>query len=207
MSMYITRAQLKEALGITDATDDGALDSAIARASAAIDGHLSTVRPGYVGFAGSSNARHAVGSNSRTYLGNGSDTLFIDDASSIASVADEDGTPVVSTAYHTEPFNTAPKRYLTYVAADWPSTSAQHWVEGEAYVVTGYFGLDTVPDDIAQAALAIAVIYWRRAQSGEPAAVAPVGMAAGTIRYGDPDVALILSGLDAEWSIPGVWGA
>ena len=91
MSQYVTVEQLKEQIGIrglaADTVDDAALQSATIRASALVDAHLDAVRPGYVGFAASSNARSSVGSNTRDYDGTGTDTLFIDDASSVATVS------------------------------------------------------------------------------------------------------------------------
>ena len=72
--------------------------------------------------------------------------------------------------------------------------------------MTGYAGVDHVPSDIEQTTLAIAILYWRRYQQGEPEpATRPAGVR-GFIES-DPEVEGILwSGLSG-WVSPGVWGA
>ena len=221
MSSYITLAQLKEATGFptpyTDITDDGALNSCIVRSSAHVDEYLRTNRPGYVGFAASSNAHSAsLGSNTRSYDGSGDDTLFIDDAASVASVTVDD-VVVTSTAYTAWPYNEMPKRALIFNA---PTTSVHglttdRWTRGTGNVdVTAYFGLPTVPDEIAAVTLAVALVLWRRNQSREYAgssqALTSQRFSGGSGRVYqtivDPEIMACLSTLDAGWAVPGVWG-
>lgn len=200
MSEFISRAALKEALGIesTDTVDDGQLSNAIWRASALVDNHLSNIRPGWVGIAGSSNSRGSVGSNTRRYDGSGDDTLWIDDASSVASVTVDD-TAIASTAYETWPYNEGPIRGLVYIS---PTSSVRgltsaRWGRGTANVdVTGFFGLATVPEDIAQVTLALAILLWRRYQSGDPAPVVLNRPGGGT---GDAEVDDLLATLWPRW--------
>ena len=208
MSEFISRAALKAALGIesTDTVDDGQLSSAIWRASALVDNFLATIRPGWVGISGSSNSRASVGSNTRRYDGSGDDTLFIDDASSVASVAVDD-TTIDSTAYEAWPYNETPKRAIVYISP----TSSVHgltsakWGRGTANVsVTAFFGLDTVPDDIEQVALALAILLWRRYQSGDPAPVVLNRPDGGT---GDAEIDDMLSTLWPRWGRMWVGGA
>jgi len=211
MSSYIGLAALKEAIGLSgsasDAVDDGVLNSVIFRASAVVDNYLDAIRPGFVGFASGSNSRGAIGSNTRRYDGTGTDTLIIDDADSVASVTVDD-VAVASTAWEAWPYNETPKRMLIYVE---PTSSAygllaSNWTYGTGNVdVTGYFGIPTVPDDVAQATLALAVLYWRRYQSGDPTSgqiqqtsVAPTN---------DPEAMGILEALWPRWGRVGVWGA
>jgi len=116
---------------------------------------------------------------------------------------------VSSNSYRLWPYNENPKRAIIYAA---PTTSlhgltVDHWTIGTANVaVSGYAGLDHVPDDVEQTTLAIAIIYWRRYQQGNPdVAVTPSGIR-GFVES-DPEVeGLLWSGLSG-WISPGVWGA
>lgn len=199
MSQYVSLAALKLAIGDPDTVDDVVLSSAIIRASAMVDSYLSAVRPGYVGIAAGSNFVSAVGSNSRTYHGTGSDTLFIDDAMSVSSIV-IDGTAITSTAYVAEPLNSVPKRFLTYISPSTPfhGLGPSIWTRGTAnVVVTGYWGLNFVPDDVEQVALGLAVLIWGRYQQGKPVAFwGPT----------DPEAMAILANLDYGWRIETVRG-
>ena len=211
MSSYIGLAALKEALGDNsgDTVDDGALRSAIFRASALVDNYLSQIRPGWVGIAVGSNTRGSVGSNTRRYSGDGSDWLWIDDASSVASVTVDDSA-VTSTAWDLWPYNEVPKRAIVYVQ---PATSVRgltsaHWSIGTANVdVVGFFGLNDVPDDIAQVTLSLAILLWRRYQSGDPAPGPTTAMGGQGDVVNDPEIRGILEGLYPRWGIPWVGGA
>ena len=219
MSAYITLAQLREAVGLTDATDtrdDGVMRSCITRASAYVDEYLRQNRPGYVGFAASSNTHSAVGSNTRYYDGTGNDTLWVDDAASVASVT-VDSVTVSTDAWTTWPYNEIPKRAVIY---DQPTTSvyglvATRWTPGTANVaVTGYFGLPFVPDDVAQVSLSISLILWRRNQRADYEGTSGVlssqrfsGGSGRQFQYAiDPEIMSALQALDAGWAVGGVWG-
>lgn len=211
MSAYTSLAALKEAVGLkgaaSDDDDDGILTSIVYRASARVDGFLEQNRTGYVGFASSSNSRTAVGSNTRVYDGTGTDTLFIDDFQTVATVSVDEQT-VSSNSWRLWPYNESPKRALIYAE---PATSLRglivdHWTRGTANVgITGYAGLDHVPNDVEQTTISIAVIYWRRYQQGDQSVtVSPQGVR-GFIES-DPEVeGLLWSGLSG-WISPGVWG-
>jgi hypothetical protein len=213
MSSYVSLEALKEAVGLTgtaaaDTSDDGALQTVIFRAQARVDSYLALHRPGYVGIAAASNSRTAVGSNTRVYDGTGVDTLFIDDFTSVSSVA-VDGATVDATAYSVWPYNETPKRALIYNKAysPYPWLRNAHWTIGTANVaVTGYAGLNHVPADVEQTTLAVAIIYWHRYQRGEPEpAVTPRGSRGYDVD--DPEVeGILVSGLQG-WLLPGVWGA
>lgn len=211
MSSYIDLTALKEAVGITgaqnDTVDDGILRTVIFRASAAVDAFLEQNRAGYIGFASSSNSRTAVGSNTRVYDGTGTDTLFIDDATSVATVS-VDTVSVSSNSWRLWPYNDTPKRAILYAA---PANSLRgytndQWSYGTANIgVTGYFGLDHVPSDVEQTTLAIAIVYWRRYQQGEPEPVVRPAGAQGFV-MADPEVeGLLVTGL-AGWVSQGVYG-
>ena len=212
MSQYIGLAALKEALGLKgsadDTVDDGVLSSTIVRASAVIDGYLDAVRTRYVGFSAGSNSRSSVGSNTRTYDGSGDDTLWIDDAMSVSSVSLY-GTELVSTAYALWPYNESLKRAIILVQpySSWQGLSPAAWPRGTANVtVVGYFGLNTVPDDVAQAALALSILYWRRYQDGDPAPGPTTAMGGQGQIENDPEAKGILEALYPRWGVPGVWG-
>lgn len=203
MSAYVSVLQVKEAVGITgasnDTVDDSKLNSVVFRASAMVDSYLDAKRPGYVGFAAGSNSRSSVGSNTRLYHGTGTDTIFIDDAQSVASVT-VDANAVTSASWVAEPLNSVPKRYLTYVL---PFSSTQGllpsiWSRGTANVaVTAYFGISTVPDDVQQVTLALCVLMWQRYQDGLPPPTGP----------NDDEARAILEGLDWGWAQDMVAGA
>lgn len=206
---YVSVANLKAALGVIDATDDVPLLAAAERATATVDAYLGGIRRGYVGFAAASNARQSAGSNARTYDGTGDDTLFIDDASSIASVT-LDGTAV--TDYTAEPQNGIPKRMLTLNAPTsmYYGLTPGTWHRGTANVsVTGYWGLAEVPRDIEAVALALATLYWRRDQLGGKVdgGYGPTATIVGGAWVADAEARAILSTLDAGWGVPTVFGA
>jgi hypothetical protein len=207
---YVSVASIKSALGITDSTDDVALLAAAERATASVDAYLGTIRGGYVGFAAASNARQSAGSNTRTYDGTGDDTLFIDDADSIASVA-IGGTAIASTVYVAEPQNAKPKRWLTFVSLTTSGyTVSSSWARGNANVaVTGYWGLAAVPNDVVEVTLALATLYWRRMQVGGKAdgGYGPTGTLVAGAFIHDTEARAILSALDAGWAIPTLLGA
>jgi hypothetical protein len=206
---YVSVASFKSALGITDTTDDAQVLAAVERATATVDGYLSAARRGYVGFASASNARTSAGSNTRTYDGSGDAVLFIDDASSIASVT-LDGVAV--TDYVSEPQNSIPRRMLTLtlpLSTAWGLGPAR-WTVGTANVsVVGYWGLPDVPRDVEVVTLALAALYWRRDQLGgkADAGYGPTATVVGGEWIADAEARAILSGLDAGWAVPTVFGA
>ena len=212
MSAYVSLEALKEAVGLTgqanDTIDDSVLRTVIIRASGRVDGFLEQNRVGYVGFAASSNSRSAVGSNTRVYDGSGTATQFIDDFTNVSAVS-VDTVSVSSNSWRLWPYNETPKTAIIY---EEPSTSLRglivdHWTAGTANVaVTGYAGVDHVPSDVEQTSLAIAIIYWRRYQQGEPEPVVTPDGVRGAIES-DPEVeGLLRSGLSG-WVSFGVWGA
>lgn len=208
MSQYVTLGAVKAAVSITDTADDALLSTVIFRASAKVDSWLAKWRVGYVGFAASSNSRTGVGSNTRIYDGSGDGTLFIDDFASVASVA-VDGTTIPTTSYKVLPHNSTPKRWVQYIEPDWSRVGVtnDHFPTGTGNVtVTGYAGLDHVPDDVEQTTLAIALIYWRRYQQGEPEPVVKPDGSQGFI-VDDPEVEGILTSGLSGWVTLGVWGA
>ena len=211
MSAYCSLVALKEALGLKppgdDALDDGVLQSVIYRASGLVDEHLDAIRPGYVGFASSSNPRSSVGSNTRDYDGTGSDWLFIDDAQSISAVS-LDTVAVSSNSWRLWPYNEVPKRAIVYAlpaSSSWGLLQSL-WTTGTANVgVTGYWGLNTIPADVEQVTLQLAVLLWNRYQQGmsEPL----ISSASGGSVVIDAEVRAILMQLDAGWQVPYIGGA
>jgi len=208
MSQYISLAALKQAASIDDTVDDALLTSVIFRASGVVDGFLAKWRVGYVGFASSSNSRTGVGSNTRVYDGTGDDTLFIDDFQSVSAVS-VDATSISSNSWRLWPYNQTPKRAIIYAdpVMDRVGVTSDQWTEGTGNVaVTGYAGLDHVPDEVAQTTLAVAQIYWRRYQQGEPEpVVSPDGMVGFLVD--DAEVTGILTAGLSGWVQLGVWGA
>ena len=208
MSAYISLGALKQAASIDDTVDDALLTSVIFRASGVVDGFLAKWRVGYVGFASSSNSRTGVGSNTRVYDGTGTDTLFIDDFASVSAVS-VDSVSVSSNSWRLWPYNETPKRAIIYAE---PATSLRglttdHWSLGTANVaVTGYAGLAHIPNEVEQTTLAVALIYWRRYQQGEPEPqVSPDGVRGFLVD--DPEVDGILTAGLSGWVLLGVWGA
>jgi len=208
LSAYISLAALKQAASIDDTVDDALLTSVIFRASGVVDGFLAKWRVGYVGFASSSNSRTGVGSNTRVYDGDGTDTLFIDDFTSVSAVS-VDTVSVTSNSWRLWPYNDTPKRAIIYAlpASSVHGLTTDHWTIGTANIaVTGYAGLNHVPNEVEQTTLAVALIYWRRYQQGEPqATVSPDGMTGFLVD--DPEVDGILTAGLSGWVNLGVWGA
>lgn len=219
MSQYVSLAQIKLALGITDTVDDGRLTEVTKRASELVDAYLSAIRPGYVGFGSvSSNARSAVGSNTRVYDGTGDDTLFIDDAETVVSVA-VDTVAVTSNSWRLWPYNETPKRAIIYAqpVVDRVGLVQDTWSRGTANVsVHAFWGMSTVPDDIVAVTLAVANILWRRQQIGKDEQAPSTALSVQRFSQGagraaqfvaDPEILSALSALDHGWRIEGVWGA
>lgn len=218
MSAYIDLGTLKTALSLAgdDTTDDALLQSTIFRASDVVDGYLAQIRPGYVGFAASSNSRSSAGSNTRYYDGTGDEWLWIDDVTSVSSVTVDD-TAIDMADVVLWPYNQTPKRAIVYKDPAPPiiGRSTGAWSLGTRNIaVTGYFGHNSIPNDIVHATLSIAVLYWRRYQSGafEPLIAANESMEGRALVRAfaittDPEVMGILSALDGSWAMPGVYGA
>ena len=211
MSAYISLGALKQAASIDDTEDDALLTSVIFRASGVVDGFLAKWRVGYVGFASSSNSRTGVGSNTRVYDGTGTDTLFIDDFASVSAVS-VDTTSVSSNSWRLWPYNSTPKRAIIYAdpVMDRIGVTSDQWTIGTANVaVTGYAGLDHVPNEVEQTTLAVALIYWRRYQQGEPEPAVTRQDVSGVQGFlvDDPEINGILTAGLAGWVQLGVWGA
>ena len=145
------------------------------------------------------------------YGGPGEDAFFIDDFQSVSAVS-VDTTSVSSNSWRLWPYNETPKRAIIYeaVTPDIVGRAPSHWARGTANIaVSGYAGLDHIPDDVGQTTLAVALIYWRRYQQGEPEPAVTRQDVSGVIGYlvQDPEVdGILASGLDG-WIVPGVWGA
>lgn len=223
--MYASLGQIRQAIGLdasasaTDTVDDPILTSCLVRASGKVDSWLTLHRPGYVGISTSSNARSAVGSNTRTYDGTGTDTLFIDDATSVSSIT-VFGQSIDSTSYSLWPYNDRVKRAVIYnKPLTYPMRGLYpgHWWEGTGNVsVTGFFGWPEVPPEIEQAALAVALIFWHRYQRTGSQTVVNQTMGGGpdTSPRGvrgfivdDPEVEGLLQSALLGWAVPGVWGS
>lgn len=219
MSSYVTLGQLREAVGIdsaTDTTDDNRLRTAAFQASALVDEYLRSIRPGYVGFATSSNTRGSAGSNTRYYDGTGQEEIFIDDAETVSTVT-VDSTSIASTSWVPWPYNEVPKRSLRYVQ---PVSSTQGlttdiWTRGTRNIaVTAYWGLSFIPQDVYETTMALAIILWRRQQKGDYTGSAmPLNSQRFNAGAGrqfqfvvDPELQACLSALDAGWAVGGVWG-
>ena len=212
MSAYANLEALKATIGLTgdaaDTVDDNLLQSVIFRASGAVDAYLERNRTGYVGFAASSNSRSSVGSNTRVYDGTGHDTLFVDDLTNITGVS-VDTVSVSSNSWRLWPYNETPKRAIVYAdpAPGVYGIGYAVWSRGTANIgITGYWGVDHVPSDVEQTTLELAIVYWRRYQSGEPAPVVSPDGARGYVTF-DPEIQSILESGLSGWVNIGVWGA
>jgi len=187
---YVTLAELKAALRITDAVDDSLLNAAITSASAYVNNYCE--RSFVVGTA----------TTERRYVPTGRyDPLLIDDASAVAEVAideDVDGTfrtELRPLDYQLEPINP------TTGGIAYPYTSIRpiedgYWPmwQGRATVrVRGTFGWPAVPDAVKEATLLQASRLFTRLDS--PLGVAGFGdMGVMRVSFrGDPDVMMLLA--------------
>ena len=151
---YITTAELKDFLDITDADDDAVLDAIILSAQAAIDRYTKrTFEP-----SGPQGGHHTHNFTPlpRRYDGDLDDgnprmLWFNDDVSEILSVVNGNGVTIPSTEYVTRPLNQTP-----YYAIELKRSSAYAWTytgspEGAVQITGKYcFSLEA-PDDVKMA--------------------------------------------------------
>lgn len=186
---YVSLAELKAALRITDSVDDALLNSAIAAATAYVNNYCE--RTFTAGVAGQ-----------RFYIPRGRfDTLQIDDATAITQVAiDDDLDLSYSEVLNAIDFQPEPLNVTTGGIA-YPFTSIRpvedgYWpmYQNRATVrVSGTFGWPSVPDAVKQATLLQASRLFTRLES--PLGVAGFGdMGAMRVSFkGDPDVLMLLA--------------
>ncbi len=185
---YATLAELKAMRHITDASQDTPLQSALTRASRAID--TKTSRRYYLD--GSATAR-TYNPNGRTLCVDGGHLLLVDDIGSTTGLVVERGTTVSGwtavTDYETHPDNALtlgrPVTGLLLPSGLWPSGSTR-------VRVTARWGWPSTPDEIVQACLILANRLYLRKDSPEGVA----GSAEwGVIRLSrwDPDVEALIS--------------
>lgn len=191
MSNYVTLAQLKAALRITDQIDDTLLNTAIASATAFVNNHCQRTFTA----AGTAVAE-------KFYVPTGRfDTLQIDDAVEITEVAidenlDRSYTTVLRPIdFQTHPINT-PVDGMAYPITSIKTQEDGYWPmwDGRATVrVKARFGWPAVPDPVKEATLLQASRLFTRLES--PLGVAgfgDMGMMRVSFR-GDPDVLMLLA--------------
>ena len=190
MADYIAKADVKRVLTNITGTDyDTQLDETCTRASRIIDRYCKR----------GTDAFKATTSETRYYHGSGTDEQWIDDAVSVSSVgiSDDDGLSYYTLAVTDYDkldgldYDKTPIRLLRMN----PNGDYTTFYSGRKSVkVTGVFGYSTtVPDDVAEAALIIAVRLFRRGQAGfsDTAGAAGVGEM-GYARAGAPGAVRIL---------------
>lgn len=200
-SGYVSPAELRSALRITDANDDGELLAAIAATTAAID-HYTDRRftPPT-----SASARYYT---ARLDAERGRWVVDLDDlmtTTSLALKADEDGdgvfetTKVLDTDYRLEPWNAAAfgKPWTLAVCESGVTLpSATRGIE-----VTARWGWSSIPKAVKEAAIIQAVRFFKRKDAPFGVLGSPDGFVARLTPQLDPDVKLVLS------SVRKVWGA
>lgn len=188
---YVTLAELKNALGITDTDRDDLLNSAIDSASAMIDS-----KTGRTFERTASTTARTYRIRSRTVRDTDGEALTVDDIADDTGLTVETGDGDTWTAvddYDTEPDNALdlgrPITRIRLINAHWNARKAR---------VTAIWGWPAVPDDITQAALLQATRLYRRKDS-------PEGVA-GSAEWGlirmpnlDPDVRALV----APYMLPG----
>lgn len=158
MADLVTLADLKTALGITDADSDTRLQQAIENASAAIRSYVD--RPFET---------PVTASSTRSYAYDGSGVLEIDDAQTVTAVV-QDGITLTADEYSAEPF-LAPITWLFLPPYSRPGSPEMGftrnldrlwWKTYEApqiVQVTGTWGWPTIPKDVEQAAIYTAAAF------------------------------------------------
>lgn len=187
---YVTLAELKAALRITDTQDDALLTGAIASAQAYVNGYCERdFTPG-------------TATTERRYVPVGRfDPLQIDDATEITEVAIDEGLDgTYSTVLKAIDFQTHPINQTTG-GLPYPITALKpqedgYWPMWELRAtvrVTGVFGWPAVPQAVKEATLLQASRLFTRLES--PLGVAGFGdMGAMRVSFrGDPDVNMLLS--------------
>jgi hypothetical protein len=180
---YATLAELKAMRKITDATSDTALQSALTRASRAID--TKTSRRFYLD--GSATAR-TYNPYGRTTSDARGQILLVDDIGSTTGLVVETGTTsggwTAVTTYETHPDNAItlgrPITGILLASGVWPYGSAR-------VRVTARWGWPAVPDEIVQATLILANRLYLRKDSPEGIAGSSDWGAIRLSRW-DPDV-------------------
>ena len=155
---YVTRADVKQYLGITEADDDQLIADLISSADKAIDAYTD---------------RHFEASTKTRYYLRGDlmeddpQALWLgDDLLSLTSVAngDADGTAILTSDFFLLPRNYGPPYHQLRLKTD--STSSWEW-DTDCYVaVVGTWGYSTTPPaNIVQAARRLAGYYYRQKDS------------------------------------------
>jgi hypothetical protein len=189
MADYITIAELKASLGITDSVDDTALTRALTFASRAVDKHC---RRRFT-LDGSATAR--------TFKVNDWRCLYVDDFSTLTGLivaTDDNGdgtfetTWTITTDYLAGPFNNlVDGRALTKIEA----VGGRSFPRGlrPGVQITAKWGWPAVPEEVKQATLLIAARLFRRKDS--PSGVAGSGEfgVVRVSRYEDPDACMLLA--------------
>lgn len=190
MSNYATLSQVKSALRITDAIDDGLLNTAIEAASRWVDGYCGR---SFVA---------AAGTAVRDYVPTGRmEPLLVDDLTSVVSIKiDEDldrtfGTTLAPIDFQLEPVNSLsfanPYPYTMIRPQEdgyWPTIYERATVRVEAT-----YGWPATPDAVREATILQASRLFTRLDS--PLGVAGFGdMGAMRVSFrGDPDVLMLLT--------------
>lgn len=195
---YISVANLKTVLGITDSVDDASLGYAVTAASRAIDKYCGR----QFGLSGSAVARYY---DSGPVFAGEYPIVPIDDVQTTTGLvvkgADAlpgstfDTTLVNGTDFRLVPLNAAvelaPWTALEIVTTPWTR-----------YEVTANYGWTTVPTEVTHAALIQATRFWKRKDAPFGVAGSPeLGSEVRLLASVDPDVALILSGLRRPWIV------
>jgi hypothetical protein len=184
-TLYVTLAELKLHLGITDTTEDSLLRKAISTASRAVERWCNN-RRFYL----------APTATARVYKP-ATELLLVDDIGTASGVVVEVGslgsyTTLAATSYELNPTNAlAINMPVTALLA---ISSPALWFTGgwqPRVRVTAQWGWPAIPDDISQATLIVATRLYRR--KGSPEGVAGFGDM-GVVRLGrvDPDVQALL---------------
>ncbi len=160
MTAYATLATLKSRLGISDTTDDAALETAISAASLFVSAHTGR--------------RFYSTTETRYYSATDPELIEIDDCLSVSSVITDDGTRNYATAWTTTDWElwptTAPHSQL------WATpTGSYSFPAGRRNVkITGDWGYSyTAPEDIVQATELLAMRLWKRSDAIFGVAAAP----------------------------------
>ena len=174
---YITLAELKVLLGITDASFDADLSRAAEAASRAVDGMTGTRF-----FAGSS--------ETRKYTPVSEEYLLIDDAATITAVAANGTALVADTNYSGS--GSAPGYPVSVLRSLSGFTFPRNIVNGVS--VTGTFGWTAPPADVKQATAILAARLFKRAREAA-FGVAGFDIDGGAVRIPgrDPDVDRLLA--------------
>lgn len=180
---YVSMAELKTSLAITEQFADADVTLAVSAASRAVDQFCS--RTFYVGTPG----------EVRKYTPQDAGYVVLDDFTAVTAVSDNGNTLALTQSYNLQPANAAAiGRPYTGIGSSYSYFFQMGFPD--SFVVTGTFGWPAVPDQVKSATSILAARLLRRSREATFGVIG-IGFDGAAVRIGssDPDIAMMLERL------------